>query len=268
MSKETILCILHPSAILLCIRFVIFNSGVSLPAWWYIKFSCNVYLTIFTLFIYVLVAENNWQGYWRCNIFIQNPSFNFISFWHWTISARSFHTRKPYLVFVLWTYLVFVLGKQKVRVSGVILLFQGVGHKQEYHGLQYLSEFFSLVASIFIWNHRSRLRTYPCSKLWSIRELLCFNKFEAAIYDSFYEVKPLTNNNQNEKQIPTNFICFKVIFVFGFHYGLMGCVLKLFSPQAQCDKLFSFALPIFDSFLLVVFLVFFSTKGCLRRPSR
>ena len=64
-------------------------------------------------------------------------------------------------------------------------------------------------------------------------------------------------------------ISFKVIFVFGFHCGLMGCVLKLFSPQAQGDKLFSFALPIFDNFLLVVFLfvLFFSTKGCLRRPS-
>ena len=53
------------------------------------------------------------------------------------------------------------------------------------------------------------------------------------------------------------YIRFKVIFVFGFHCGLMGCVLKLFSPQAQGDKLFSFALPIFDNFLLVVFLVLF-----------
>ena len=38
----------------------------------------------------------------------------------------------------------------------------------------------------------------------------------------------------------------------------MGCVLNLLSPQAQGDKLLSFALTIFDSFLLVVFLVFFS----------
>ena len=51
----------------------------------------------------------------------------------------------------------------------------------------------------------------------------------------------------------------------------MGCVLKLFSPQAQGDKLFSFVLPIFDSFLLVVFLVlfFFLPKVVFEsRPSR
>ena len=35
-----------------------------------------------------------------------------------------------------------------------------------------------------------------------------------------------------------------------------GCVLNLFALQAQGDKVLSFALPIFDSFLLVVFLVF------------
>ena len=33
LSEENILCILHPSAIPLCIRLVIFNIGVSLPAW-------------------------------------------------------------------------------------------------------------------------------------------------------------------------------------------------------------------------------------------
>ena len=77
-----------------------------------------------------------------------------------------------------------------------------MGHEQEYHGSHYLSAFISLVASIFLSEITGNAWERVHSKIWSIRGLLCFNKFKAAIYENFYKaaiVKPLTINSHNKE---------------------------------------------------------------------
>ena len=87
-----------------------------------------------------------------------------------------------------------LLRKQGVRVSGIS--FQG-------HGPRTRISWIVLFKCIYLSSRKhflSEITGHAWERIWSIRGLLCFNKFKAAIYESFYDaaiVKPLRNNNHN-----------------------------------------------------------------------
>ena len=174
--------------------------------WWFIKLGYNIYLIIFT-FIQLRLGRRKKLGKDIEAIIFSlqvhfNSSFSFISFWHWTILERSYCTRKPNYLLYHETYLVFAVRKRRVRALGISFQGHEPQNKNIIDGTIQVHSFLLSQAFFFKSEITGHAWESTCSKLWSKRGLLCFYKFEAAIYESFHEtaiVKPFTNNRHIKK---------------------------------------------------------------------